>query len=71
MGGRAGIRVFLVNCPVRRADDPRVTDDIEELLTDDEALGRRAAAAILAADAAMGSALDLGYGDGDTALETR
>ena len=61
------VRVLLVNRPVRVVDGLRVTDDLEELLTDDEALGRRAAAAILAADAAMGSVLySIRCGDGET-----
>lgn len=42
-----------------------MTDDLAELMTDDEALGRRAAAAILASDAALQSALSvLRCGDG-------
>lgn len=49
--------MVLVNRPVRPADELRVGDDLEQLLADDDTLGRRAAAAILASDAAIESAL--------------
>lgn len=51
------VRVVLVKRPVPPADGLLVRDDLEQLLADDDMLGRRAAAAILASDAAIESAL--------------
>lgn len=51
------VRVVLVKRPARCADEALVSEDRELLLANDEALGRRAAVAILASDAAVESAL--------------
>ena len=47
----------MVNRPVGDADGAEVTEDLELLRTDNEVLGRSAAAVILATDAAIASAL--------------
>lgn len=47
----------MVNRPVRDADGPEVTEDLELLRTDDEVLGRCAAAVIVATDPAITGAL--------------